>query len=490
MDTSNDQQLELFSTPKPPSKSSFYDWEIDQEGVEKSTKGSESARPQTEAFKLHLNDNKIICSDTSIYSQELEDLPWLPSNLGEYRQLSLWRSTQMLRQSSDTTSQEYQFTQTLETITQEKENSICLPVVFPALAQAMQEVERDFLIQLHLFGEKDLEYWSKLNPASVLSNNEHLFVPQHKLWEHQRCSKELSDKDFELFLADSAWQDILLRLKQSRRKSLGRVIKDSDYLSFPTLTSNVSSTSANLRFAQIQRIWEKLCFSAGQTKCDRWFKDNGLIKNGSQLGTKAIALTMGFPSSWFEGLTEQYSKNLTTPSLAELQAESEPGISQEEQLHQGKQRSPCVESLCEAVSFRAISTQLLGGDENLLGHKRGEHSAKTQELSIACIVKQPKQSEVKGVIRKNKGDRFLVEIDGKEVSVSKLFVYPDFNKSVGQIPPTKQITPPSKSSPTKTRRKKGDGTGYIYRRTITRKGKQYQETYFRYRDESGKLKAK
>ena len=43
---------------------------------------------------------------------------------------------------------------------------------------------------------------------------------------------------------------------------------------------------------------------------------------------------------------------------------------------------------------------------------------------------------------------------------------------------------------TQTRRRKGEGTGYIYRRTVTRKGKQYQEFYYRYRNESGKLRSK
>jgi hypothetical protein len=53
-----------------------------------------------------------------------------------------------------------------------------------------------------------------------------------------------------------------------------------------------------------------------------------------------------------------------------------------------------------------------------------------------------------------------------------------------------QLTPPSKIPPLKSRRNKGEGTGYIYRRTITRRGKQYQESYYRYRDEKGLLKAK
>ena len=53
-----------------------------------------------------------------------------------------------------------------------------------------------------------------------------------------------------------------------------------------------------------------------------------------------------------------------------------------------------------------------------------------------------------------------------------------------------KIIPPSKIPPTKPRRKKGEGTGYIYHRLITRKGNQYQEFYYRYRDDSGKLRSK
>ena len=51
-------------------------------------------------------------------------------------------------------------------------------------------------------------------------------------------------------------------------------------------------------------------------------------------------------------------------------------------------------------------------------------------------------------------------------------------------------SPPCKIPPSKTRRRKGEGTGYIYCRTIIRKGNQYQESYYRYRDESGKLRSK
>ena len=438
----------------PFRKSNLCDYQNKQERAEKSTKGSGSAQPKNKALEIQIDDNQdTVCLDTSICSAELEDLPWQPSNLGEYKQPSLLKSTPMHNQSCDRISQESPFTQILETTTQSQDNLTSSPAVSPALAQVTQEVEQDSNIQRHHSGEKDLDALLKFNPASVLSSS----------------LKGLSDEDFELFLGDSLWLDTLGRLATSRQQSLGRVIKDSDYLSFPTLTSNESSTSR----------------PAGQNKCEKWFKDNGLIKSGYQLGTRAIALTMGFPSGWFEGLTEQYSKNLTTPSQVKPQAELEQDISQDAQLHQHKQRSPSAEF--------SISTVLLGGKDNSPLSTESSSSV-SKNISIPCLVKQPKQPEVKGFIRKDQGDFFLVEVDGEEISVSKLFVYPDFStvkqhrdKSVEQIPPTKQATPPSKI---KTRRKKGDGTGYIYRRTIFRRGKQYQEAYFRYRDESGKLKAK
>ena len=93
----------------------------------------------------------------------------------------------------------------------------------------------------------------------------------------------------------------------------------------------------------------------------------------------AIAQVMGFPSehlrcsqkqsfwaeqsSAFEGLTQQYSKNQTTPSLAEPQAESEQGILQDEQLLQDKQRSLFVESSTSTQLSDAL--RVLGGNGKL-----------------------------------------------------------------------------------------------------------------------------
>jgi hypothetical protein len=391
--------------PKPTA----CDYQKEQEGLQKKSEALLQSKAQNNGQEKENNP----CLECSTFSQELEaqasqETDW------ESKQPNLLKSIPTHSKSSDTTFPIFPSTTILEPTIQPQESSILSGIHSPAQAQVTQEAEQDYLTQSQHFGEKDLDVLSKLNPASVLSNN----------------LKELSNEDFELFLVDSLWQDTVLRLKQSRQQSLGRVIKDSDYLSFPTLTSNDRSTSR----------------PAGQTKCEKWFKDKGLIPNGSQLSAQAIASLMNFPTDWFSPL-----------SPVKLQAELEPDISQDEPLPQDKQPLPSVES----------------------------------SISIPCLVKQPGQDEVKGVIQKDLGDRFVVEVDGKTISISKLFVYPDFSETVGQIEknPSK-ISTPSKNNPRKNRRRKnGQGNGSIYYRTVTKNGKQYQEAYYHYL-ENGKKRTK
>ncbi len=53
---------------------------------------------------------------------------------------------------------------------------------------------------------------------------------------------------------------------------------------------------------------------------------------------------------------------------------------------------------------------------------------------------------------------------------------------------TVQISP-SKKSPSKRRRRKGEGSGCIYWRTVTRNGKEYQQAYYHWR-ENGKQRTR
>ncbi len=387
-------------------KSTSCDYQNEQEGTQKKSQGLLQSKGQNNGQEKKNNP----CSDTSIFSVALEDSPWQQNNAGTiYRQLSLLKSTPMLKESLDLTSQEYQFTQISETTNQNQESLTSLPVGFPVLAHQTQELEQDLNIQLPLFGEKDLDVLSRLNPASVLLNN----------------LKELSNEDLELFLPPYIWQDTVSRLKQSRRESLEQDTRDSDYLSFPTLTSGQTSTTMR---------------PAGQTKCEKWFRNKGLIPNGSQLGSEAIAMIMGFPPNWFDCL-----------SPTEPQEESKADISQDEQLPQHKQRSPSAES--------STSQKLLG-----------------DKLSIPCLVKQPHKQPFEGLIVGDRGSDFDVQVDDRVVTLPKLYVFPNF-------PQKKKCKTDNNISPSKnsgSRRKKGTGSGYINWRTIKKNGKDYKQTWFHY----------
>jgi hypothetical protein len=354
-----------------------------------------------------------LCSDISISSAESPDSLGQPSNSEEYEQLNLLKLIPTHSESCDRISQEFQFIPTSETTEQNQESLKSLPAGFPAQAQVTQELERDYLIQNHFSGEKVSEYCSKLNPSSLLLNN----------------LKDLSNEDLELFLPPYIWQDTVLKLKQSRRRSLEQDIKDLDCLSFPTLTSGQTSTTMR---------------PAGQTKCEKWFKDKGLIPTGSQLSAEAIAMIMGFPPNWFDCL------NSTKP-----QEESEPDISQEEALHQDKQPLPSVES---SISMRS----------------RHPNSVWMLETTVPCLVKQPHKQPFEGLIVGDRGSEFDVKVDDRVVSLPKLYVFPNFQKQKKKCQTDDDI------SPSKIRRKKGTGSGSIYWRTIKKNGKDYQQTYYHY----------
>ncbi len=271
--------------------------------------------------------------------------------------------------------------------------------------------------------EKDL----KENPAASGGNNSESSELSDQPSLLLSSLQELSTEDLDKYLPLSQWQAIKASLKSSRRRSLARDTSDRDCLLFPTLTSGASTSNSR---------------PAGQTKCEKWWRDKGLIPSGSQLGTCALASIMGFPSDWFKGLTKCYSKNATTPNLPTRQDVSEPDILLEEVSPQHKQRSPSEEfSICPSCASQTINLTFGCGicgwtdaDENLLGGKKF--------LGYKNNQKNP---------RKN--------------------------------------TPPSKNSPRKNRREKGEGSGSIHYRMVTKHGKEYQEAYYHYL-ENGKKRTR
>lgn len=73
----------------------------------------------------------------------------------------------------------------------------------------------------------------------------------------------------------------------------------------------------------------------------------------------------------------------------------------------------------------------------------------------------------------NRGDKFDVKVNDGVQTISKLYVFPHF-------PPLKKCKTDHEITPSKKRRKKGTGSGSIYWRTITKNGKDYQQTYYHY----------
>ena len=261
------------------------------------------------------------CSDILTSSPAWEDSPWQPSKLGEYRQLSLWKSTETPNRSYEPTSPISPSTSTSETTIPKGENLTSSPWDSPAPEPATPVTAVDSSTQPQPCGEKVSAVSSSVVPDSVLLNN----------------LKGLSDEDFEPFWEDWQWQDTLLKLKSSRRRSSERGTADEDCCLFPTLTSGAQGLNSR---------------PAGQTKCEKWFKDKGLIPPGSQLSAQAMALMMGFPESWLDCLSPP-----VIPDGSELD------IWRDERLPQDKGRSLLGEF--------STSTKLQGGE----GIRWGEFSA-------------------------------------------------------------------------------------------------------------------
>jgi hypothetical protein len=290
---------------------------------------------------------------------------------------------------------------------------------------------KDCHTQIQPSGEKDSAASLSAAPDSVLLNN----------------LKEWSDADFEQCLGDCEWQDTLTKLKLSRRSSLARVTLDPDCLSFPTLTSGDRSLTSR---------------PAGQTKCEKWFKDNGLIPPGYQLSAQAMALMMGFPEDWFDCLSPPITQD-----------ESEPDTSPAGLLRQDKRRSPSVES----------STSTASSSENVLR-----------------VMKEP---ETVLMVSNSPNLTISTSPELKDNSSAVLMVTPDLGNPVtistnsenhGEREAVLMVTPDNSNPVTIStqRRGKGLGTGRIQWRTVTKKnGKQYQQAWYDWQTtEGGKTQGK
>jgi len=65
---------------------------------------------------------------------------------------------------------------------------------------------------------------------------------------------------------------------------------------------------------------------------------------------------------------------------------------------------------CSLCGWSGDGEILLGGQENSPLHENKKRSSLPPELSIPCLIHRPKQPQLKGVIRQDLGDSFVVYI--------------------------------------------------------------------------------
>ena len=104
-----------------------------------------------------------------------------------------------------------------------------------------------------------------------------------------------------------------------------------------------------------------------------------------------------------------------------------------------------------------------------------------EKLSIPCLIKQPHQEPIDGIIIREtpggvegRGSKFDVQINDQVITIAKLYVYP-------KLPAEKKCRTDRDLSPCKkTRRERGEGSGYIEYRSVKRGAKTYEQLYYDY----------
>jgi len=219
----------------------------------------------------NLLEHKKQC-DILIYSRESEALR-LPQKLSEgYALSNLSRSIQMPKPSCDRTTQVFPSIVTSETIPVQKESSILSPQDSLVPTHLLQETEQESKESLVHSGLKPCELLENATQLSLLSK-----TPQdYSVEEWERSCKAYPKAG----TMRSGKLSVLPKLEQP--------IKEKGFLSLPTPNA---SSKANSR-------------AAGQTKCEIWFRDNGLLQGSQCLSPQMMAQLLGFPMDWTKCLWE------------------------------------------------------------------------------------------------------------------------------------------------------------------------------------------
>jgi hypothetical protein len=304
------------------------------EETEKGTPNLFTRPTDTSDFPL-TPSNLELCLPISTVLREAGDSPLRRKKPGASKQSKRSTTTPTRNSSGARISQPSLFPGISENLEGSEENTTLSVADFLAQGPATPEREPDSLTPNQPSGEKESDYLSNADPDFLLLNN----------------LREWSIEDFDRFLEDSEWQDIRGTLrKSSRPKNAEPDTVDPDYLLFPTLTANKGATNR----------------PAGQSRCEKWWRDAKLISNGLQLSGAAMAAIMGFPLGWYKVLeVENLSQPNTPPSPTPL-AESERDTSQVEPSHRPRRESSSIESSTFTTSDSGATASLVDAG-SLLG---------------------------------------------------------------------------------------------------------------------------
>jgi hypothetical protein len=209
---------------------------------------------------------KSSCLPTTTGLEALEPSVMQPESPAKLKQSDTLISAKMLKPSTVQTSLKSQSLETLERSLHQQE-SISLLADSPAQEPQTQEPKQDYYIQSLLSGLNISELSTKDGPASLSSKTQLQLLITH-------C---------EQYLEDSEWSDIVGTIHKSYKLLSLEVPKNgSDYLSLDTLTSNKGVKSR----------------SSGQSKCEKWFRDKGLLLDTQCLSPQMMAVLFGFPMEW------------------------------------------------------------------------------------------------------------------------------------------------------------------------------------------------
>lgn len=209
---------------------------------------------------------KKLCSSISTGLEALEPLVIQPESPARSKQLDIRTSAKTLKPSTAQTSLKSRSLETLEKSLHQQE-LISTQGDFPAQEPQTQEPKQDYYIQSLLSGLNISELSTKDDPASLSSKTQLQLLVTH-------C---------EQYLEDSEWLAISGTIRKSYRQLSLEVPKNAkDSLSLPTLTTNKGVKSR----------------SSGQSKCEKWFRDNGLLLDTQCLSPQMMAVLFGFPSEW------------------------------------------------------------------------------------------------------------------------------------------------------------------------------------------------